>query len=382
MKHLVQTSGLLVFIPVLFVMAAAAPSPVDAGDEPMPVNRPKKASPTSRLILPFFEVDMTRSDGANTFFSVRNEISQERDITVSYYASDQPNVAQNDGDEPITLQPKELRQFVVSNQTSLLTDADGFARGYVVIETTSGEAVIQGEYFQINPAEKFASGFRLLNGDPASENYDLCSVFTIRFMSGGAFDDTEIKIFLDTTELPDPDVPVASYNIYNQQGDLTYFSEIYVEDVAFKSLAADLTAPVPTPFGVMEIQLNNELDLDGHVSGDAQRPRYLFGGHRGSVRRLSHERDGLHLPRPYRAPSGSSTAGLPAGRRRNRSPFGVHSEIAEHYGVKPRRCDAPRHDDRLRRRRHRRVTDRHPWGRAGGASNQSRRRTPDVRGSR
>ena len=53
--------------------------------------------------------------------------------------------------------------------------------------------------------------------------------------------------------------------------------------------------------------------------------------------------------------------------------FGVHSEIAQHYGVDPRRPRPPRRHAGLHRGLGRRVTHRHLRGRAGGARDPSRR---------
>lgn len=222
----------------------------------------KKGSPSARLILPYYEVDTSRSDGANTFFSVRNETSQPVDIQVSYFGVDRPAT-------PLlvvetTLAGKELRQFAVGQvQDDLLVDPDGFARGFAIIESTSNASPIQGDYFQLDRDQGFASGFRLLNGDPLSPDNDLCSLFSIRFLNGGAFDDTQINLWLDTAEVPDPEAPIGTYAVYTQEGGLVFSTNLFAAEVTSKRLASDMVSIIPTQFGVMEIQLN---DLQGHVS--------------------------------------------------------------------------------------------------------------------
>ena len=47
--------------------------------------------------------------------------------------------------------------------------------------------------------------------------------------------------------------------------------------------------------------------------------------------------------------------------------FGTHGPIARHYGIQGEVPEPARDDDRLRHRGDRRLTARHPRGRAGGA---------------
>lgn len=247
----------LILTPCALVAQEGVPAPRSG---PVSV---KKAEASTRLLVPYFLVDMTRVDGADTFFSVRNETTVMTEITVSYYKSDRPSNPFFT-DESVILAANSLQQFRVSMADNLVADGDGFARGYVIIEATSKGAVIQGDYYQITPNQGFASGFRLVNVDPTSGGYDLCSLATVRFLSGGAFDSTELTFWIDSAEQPQGTAPVASYSVYNQAGQWRGTYDLIASDVAFRRTAAQLTSSNPTGFGALVIEFAD--GLAGHVT--------------------------------------------------------------------------------------------------------------------
>lgn len=245
---------------ILAPCALAAQEP-DVGSYAVSVSS-KKAEASAHLLVPFFFVDTTQAEGADTFFSVRNETSVAVKITVSYFASDRPT--NPFFVETLTLPAKRLRQFRVSLAENLAPDGDGFARGYVIIDAASEDAVIQGDYYQITPNQGFASGFRLVNVDTTSQANDLCSVVSVRFLSGGAFDSTALTFWIDSPEQPDGETPVATYAVYNEAGVLRFAADIYASEVAFRRTSAELTSIIPTGFGVLEIQFAD--GISGHVT--------------------------------------------------------------------------------------------------------------------
>lgn len=223
---------------------------------------PKRAGASARLLVPFFEVDLSSNAGATTFFSVRNEISQPVDIQISLFTPESPQSPFHA--EVLTLAPKQVRTVDVRSRPNLIADGDGIARGYVVIETVNEEAVIQGDYFQITPNEAFANGSRLVNIDPNSANSDLCSVLTIRFLNGGGFSGgTEFTLWLDLDVAPQ-DAKVLSYVVYSESGELIFFTDLSMNEVALRTTASDLTSLIPTNFGAIEFQFNN--GVQGHIS--------------------------------------------------------------------------------------------------------------------
>lgn len=266
LRHLRPRLALLVtrsvvLLAVLFVVLVPV---AGAAAEPPPAEPPpgKKAVAAARLLLPYFEVDMSDPNGASTIFTVRNETTQPVDVRFSYFAADRPTTPLFE--ETLTLPGKRLEPKLVRNAPGLVIDDDGFARGYVVLEALSGDPVIQGDFFQVTPDEGFATGQRLLNIDPASSQNDLCSVFTIRFLEGQAFDGTDLVVWLDLEEQPSGLTPLASYAVYDEAGELHFVSELFASEVAFRRSVADLVSILPIQFGVLEIQLAD--GVNGHIS--------------------------------------------------------------------------------------------------------------------
>ncbi len=260
MRRLASVLAILVPALALAAPASAQESPLEPGKTGVPG---KRAVAGSRLLLPYYEVDMSDPSGATTIFSVRNETLEPVEVTIWYHQTDRPQTHQ--AFETVTLEPKQLRSGNVRQVAGLVVDDDGFARGFVVIETTAGDPVIQGDYFQVSPGQAFATGNRLLNVDPESADNDLCSLFTVRFLNGGAFSGgTDFVIWLDLEVAPTGQEPVIRYAVRRESGDLVFSTELYRNEVAFKTKASDLVKPIPTAFGVIEFEL-----LDGamgHVS--------------------------------------------------------------------------------------------------------------------
>jgi hypothetical protein len=224
----------------------------------------KRSSASARLVLPFFEVDMANPQGTTTFFAVRNESTVDVELRTSYFAADRP--ANPLHVDTTTLGGKAVLTVDVRIVPQLLVDADGFARGYAVIEALTEGAIIQGDRFQLTPGQGFATGSRLLNADPASRDNDLCSLFTMRFLNGGGFDGgTELVFWLDLDSFSTANPPRLHYSVYNQAGELRFSAELPASGAAFKRTVASLVAVLPTNFGALEIELPD--GMVGHVSG-------------------------------------------------------------------------------------------------------------------
>lgn len=266
---LTMTSRIPIVLGLLLALAGVDPGDAQKADaqktgvqEVGTLTTPKRAGASARLLVPFFEVDLTSGAGATTFFSVRNEISQSVDIQISLFAPDSPQSPFHT--EVLTLAPKQIRTVDVRSRPNLIADGDGIARGYVVIETVKEEAVIQGDYFQITPNEAFANGSRLVNIDSNSADNDLCSVFTIRFLNGGGFSGgTEFTLWLDLDVAPQ-DAKVLSYVVYSESGELIFFTDLTMNQVSLRTTANDLTSLIPTNFGAIEFQFND--GVRGHIS--------------------------------------------------------------------------------------------------------------------
>lgn len=249
-----STVGLLVALSAALASASEAPiSPSATWPES------KRAVTAARLLVPYFEVDMSDPGGPTTLLSVRNETLQAVDIRVSVFAPDSPQ-APFVSDES-SLAGQQLRSIDIR---TLLLGQVGVVRGYVVIETVEGGAVLQGEYFQIDPGENFANGSRLVNIDRQSQDNDLCSIFSIRFLNGGPFSGGTVFTFWLDLDVAPQGTDAISYAVYNEAGELKFFTNLAANEVVFQATAAELTALDPTSFGVAEIQMND--GVRGHVS--------------------------------------------------------------------------------------------------------------------
>lgn len=221
--------------------------------------------PGSRLLLPLYLVDTTEPDGVTTLFSVRNQLDVPADVEVRYFQADAPQAPQRT--DSMTLAAKAVAPVNIRLVPGLSADADGVARGYVIVEATTEGAVIQGDYFRVTPNQDFASGFRMLNVDPGSSHNDLCGLFTIRFLNGavGGFDSgTRFIVWLEADEAPDPSTPVFAYSAYDESGGLVLSNTFFADEVAFEVAAADLfVGPLQAEFGAVEFQF---VDTVGHVA--------------------------------------------------------------------------------------------------------------------
>lgn len=217
----------------------------------------------SRLLLPHFQIDASAFNGETTLFAVRNESTAPVAIEIRYYATDRPHAPQFT--EQRTLGAKRISTVQMRGLVdNLLVDDDGFARGYLVVEALSGEAVLHGDYFQLTADQGFATGHRLVNIDPASNENELCTLQTIRFLNGGPFDGgTQLIVWLEAESQPTFDEPVLFYSVYNEAGSLIFTNELFADQVAMRLSVATLVQPIPTSFGALEIQFNNTV---GHVA--------------------------------------------------------------------------------------------------------------------
>jgi len=237
--------------------AAARPSPTGTVDA-------KTATTSARLLLPFYRVDTTSLDGATTLFAVRNELDVPVELEIRYFRTSGPQAPQLPP-EQVTLAEKAVKTVNVRTVDDLEVDADGVARGYVIIEALTEGAVIHGDFFQVTPGEDFATGARLLNVAPQSPHNDLCQQFSMRFLNGGGFDGgTRFVVWLESDTAPDPDEPIFDLAAYDQPGNLLNVRSFFAEEVAFEVSAAELLAPVSEDFGAIELQFSG--GRVGHVS--------------------------------------------------------------------------------------------------------------------
>ncbi len=252
---------------VTALVSAAVTVPALA--QPTPPVATKEGTVGAQLLLPFYLVDTVNPAGPTTLFAVRNESTSAVDVVVRYYGADRPDLPQSE--ETITLRDKAMRTVnigSVAQSLDLQVDPDGFTRGYVTFATSQGEAVIHGDYFQLNDAQNFASGARLINIDPASNGNDLCNRFSMRFLDSAVFFDsgTQFTVWIQSEE------PLSgtafSYSVYSEAGgDPRLSSDFPSADVAFQVSANLLMSADPgldLAFGAIEFQFPG--GTVGHIS--------------------------------------------------------------------------------------------------------------------
>lgn len=225
----------------------------------------KTAATSGELLLPHFVVEAGNPNGVTTLLSVRNESEDDTvGLTLRYYETDRPQVALDV--ETLELAPKQMLSANLRDRVrdlDLPVDPDGFARGYV--EISADAATIHGDTYQVDTAEAFASGNRLLDVDPASAHNDLCSRVAARFLNGGGFSSSSFKVWLDAAAPPDPATPVLFYTVYDEAGAVHFFGQLHETRVSFE---VDLEVLFGVPgvsfpnFGTIDFEFNGTV---GHV---------------------------------------------------------------------------------------------------------------------
>lgn len=224
-----------------------------------------KAFPlTSKLVVPYFEVDTLDPGGITLLYAIRNESTAPIQVDIKYYEIDSPFAPQRT--DRVTLAAKEIKTINVRDVGNLEIDGDGFKRGYIRFEQVAGTGVLSGDFFRVDPDDNFASGYRMVNADPANASDERCSIFTFRFLKGGIFSGgTQIFYWLDSTVLPGPSA--IAYSIYDEPGNLVISGVLSNTDRVASKISIDqlLTGPAAAlNAGAVEIQFTGFL---GHVAG-------------------------------------------------------------------------------------------------------------------
>ena len=229
----------------------------------------KEGTVGAQLLLPLYLVDTANPGGPTTLYSVRNESTSAVDVVVRYFGADRPDQPQDE--QTFTLGAKAMRTvniFFEVPALDLQIDPDGFARGYVTFATTQDEAVIHGDYFQLNAAQNFASGARLLNIDPNSNGNDLCNRFSMRFIDSTLFFDSG-TVFTVWFEAAGPFSGNAfTYSVYSEAGGNELLSSNFPTSVVAFQVSANLLMSadpgLDLEFGALEFQFPGE--TVGHIS--------------------------------------------------------------------------------------------------------------------
>lgn len=217
---------------------------------------------TSRLVLPYFEVESLNGLGDTTLYAIRNESTNAIQVKIDYYEVDTPVAPQRT--DTVNLAAKQVHTVNLRDVANLEIDGDQKTRGYVVFSVIGGANVLAGDYFRVDPDDNFATGMRLVNASTGSAHDERCSIFSIRFLRGGAFTGgTRLFYWLDSSVLfTDPFT--ITYAIYDQAGTQLRIGNLPTPDrVASTFLIDQLLEGLTVNAGVLEVQFTG---VKGHLA--------------------------------------------------------------------------------------------------------------------
>lgn len=227
-----------------------------APGEPMNVVAGRSTATTDVLLVPYFEVDRRDPNGASTLFAVRNETDRELPVRILYLTV---IGAAEQHVEEITLGPYATRTVNLRDVPGLATDADGIARGLVVLGTVGtakdSSDLLSGDFFVVDPTTGHATGNTLLNMSLDDSGNEFCAEWGTRYMRGGGFDGSSVFRFV--VDVPaggqEMDPPTAVGTVYDEAGTAVQSFEIRTDSYTFELESADLV-PESAPFGSLSIR--------------------------------------------------------------------------------------------------------------------------------
>lgn len=129
------------------------------------------------LLVPSYLVDTLSPGGTTTLFAVRNLTDSTVTADIEYFDAFGTSLRT----DAITLDADDTHTVNVRDVVGLPADIDGFARGYIEISTAGDPhqvPVLGGDFFQVDVAENFATGDKLVR-----RFSDLCTQGSIRFLT-------------------------------------------------------------------------------------------------------------------------------------------------------------------------------------------------------
>lgn len=223
--------------------------PRPAGPAPTEAEARVADSASFAFMLPYYEVDTTRS-GVTTLWAVRNtSTSVLASMAVTYTDRSLTPVRE----EVVSISPGETLT-VNLRDLGLPAEPDGFARGTVWFE--SSEPVLAADAFQVDPEENFATGDLLVSTDG---DY-LCDLWSTRFAVGGPFSGgTDLRLYVETPLGDDPqtDDPSVRFEVFDEQGNVLGTVDYWTATNVVEIPATDVVLEVSdtTAFGAFEVLL-------------------------------------------------------------------------------------------------------------------------------
>lgn len=211
---------------------------------------------TDVLLLPYYESDRRNPNGVNTLFAIRNETDLELPVRILYL--DALGAAEQRVQE-ITLAANAIRTINLRDVPGLPADADGVARGLVVLGVVGrhGESsdLLSGDFFFVDPATDYATGNTMLNMSLDDPGNEFCAEWGSRFFHGGGFSGTSTFRFVvdEAAGGTEIDPPTAVGTVYGEDGVALRSFEIRTNLNSFELSSAEL-APEGVPFGSLSVR--------------------------------------------------------------------------------------------------------------------------------
>ena len=196
---------------------------------------------SSRLLLPYYRVDRTRSDGETTLLAIRNPSPSLVRVEVEFFGLASNLLAERAYD----LDPREIRTLNLRDLPALQGGAGGIARGYVIVSQLprrgSPSVGVSGDYFRIDPGENFATGDRMID---MTETY-LCDAWDFRYLEGGGFSGgTTLELLVAEAPGTGDSAPVAAtISLYDEAGDLQAMAELKTSARVFEVDVTEILFP-------------------------------------------------------------------------------------------------------------------------------------------
>lgn len=216
----------------------------------------RSAATADVLLVPYYESDRRDPGGVNTLFAVRNETGRELPVRILYLGV---LGAVEQQVQEISLAPHATRTLSLRDVPGLPSDADGVARGLVVLGVIGdhGESsdLLSGDFFFVDPATDYATGNSLLNMSLDDPDNEFCAEWGSRFFRGGSFSGTSTFRFV--VDVPaggaDFDPPTVVGTVYAEDGTEIRSFEIRTDMNSFE-LSSSQLVPEGTAFGSLSVR--------------------------------------------------------------------------------------------------------------------------------
>jgi len=226
-----------------------------SGSELAPVAE-RSSGASDVLLVPYFEVDRRRADGATTMLAIRNETGDDLPVRILFVSAFGATVETS---REVTLAPAATKTINLRDVEDLPTGSDGIARGLVVLGAVGvrgqSGAMLSGDFFYVDPATDYATGNTLIDMSLNAPDNELCAAWSTRFFNSEAISGrSSFRFVVDLPSGASPyDPPTAIGTVYDETGRAVRSFEIRTDLSSFRLTSDDLI-PDSTSFGSLSIR--------------------------------------------------------------------------------------------------------------------------------